>query len=203
MLTKEIFTLFDFAGTLVFAISGALAAINKRLDPLGVAIIGFVTAIAGGTTRDVLIGRTPVTWMGELNYVYLIFAGVAIAIFFHKKIEYLRKTLFLFDTIGLGVFTIIGVEAGLQTGLSPIICVMLGMITASFGGVVRDILCNEVPVILHREIYASASIVGAALYLVLHPLNIPEWLLYLCPSAVVIAIRLLAVKYSWTLPRPY
>ena len=102
-----IFSLLDFIGTTAFAMSGALTAINKRLDPFGVFIIAFVTAVGGGTLRDMLIGRTPVSWMLDLTYVYLIIGGFVLAILFRKKLDRLRTSLFLFDTIGLGVFTLI------------------------------------------------------------------------------------------------
>ena len=102
------FYLLDIIGTMAFALSGALTAMNKRLDPFGILIIAFVTAVGGGTLRDVLIGRTPVGWMLNLNYVYVIFIGYILAILFRKRFDKLRKSLFLFDTVGLGVFTLIG-----------------------------------------------------------------------------------------------
>lgn len=159
------FFFLDSIGTFVFAISGALAAMNKRLDPFGIFIIAFVTALGGGTLRDVLIGHTPVGWMENLDYVYIVIVGTLFAIFFRRKIDYLRKSLFLFDTIGLGVFTIIGIEKGIATDLHPIISVAIGTMSASFGGVIRDILCNEIPVIFRKEVYATACIVGGVFIL--------------------------------------
>ncbi len=126
------FHFLDIIGTMAFAMSGALTAMSKKLDPFGVFIIAFVTAVGGGTLRDVLIGRTPVGWMLDLKYVYVIFIGFVLAIIFRKKLDKLRKSLFLFDTIGLGVFTLIGLEKGLEIGLHPVICVALGTMTASF-----------------------------------------------------------------------
>ena len=150
----------DLLGTASFAISGALFAIKKRMDTLGVFIIAFVTAVGGGTLRDMLIDAHRITWMVNLQYIYTIFVAVVFAIIFRKKIENLSKSLFLFDTIGLGIFTIVGTEIGLQNGFHPIICVSLGMITATFGGVIRDTLSNEIPLIFHKEIYATACILG-------------------------------------------
>jgi len=154
------FEFLDIIGTFVFAISGALTGWHKKLDLFGVFIIAFVTALGGGTLRDVLIGRTPVGWMEDLTYVYIIGFGFFTTIVLRTKLEKLRISLFLFDTIGLGIFTIIGIEKGIAIGLHPIICIVLGTITASFGGVIRDILCNEIPIIFRKEIYATVSISG-------------------------------------------
>lgn len=194
------FYLLDILGTLAFAISGVLTAMNKKMDPFGVFVIAFVTAVGGGTLRDVLIGRTPVGWMLDLNYVYIIATGFLLAVIFRKKLEKLRTSLFLFDTIGLGVFTLIGLEKGLDTHLHPIICIALGTMTACFGGVIRDILCNEIPVIFRKEVYATICILGGTVFFALSQLNIPESLVYLFTPAVIIAVRLLAVYYKWSLP---
>ncbi|KQS46187.1 MULTISPECIES: trimeric intracellular cation channel family protein [Flavobacterium] len=194
------FYLLDIIGTMAFALSGALTAMNKRLDPFGVFIIAFVTAVGGGTLRDTLIGRTPVGWMRDLNYVYFIIAGYFLAIIFRKKLDRLRTSLFLFDTIGLGVFTLIGLEKGLDTNLHPIICIALGTMTACFGGVTRDILCNEIPVIFRREIYATICIVGGILFFILKHWNLDNDILYVITSCVMISLRLLAVKFKWYLP---
>lgn len=173
---------------------------NKRLDPFGVFIIAFVTAVGGGTLRDILIGRTPVGWMRDLNYVYLILFGYILAIVFRKKLDRLRTSLFLFDTIGLGVFTLIGLERGLDTNLHPVICIALGTMTACFGGVTRDILCNEIPVVFRKEIYATICIIGGILFFILKRWNLDNNILYLIVSSVMISIRLMAVKFRWYLP---
>lgn len=193
------FHLLDIIGTMAFAISGVLTALSKRLDPFGVLIIAFVTAVGGGTLRDVLIGRTPVMWMKDITYVYVIIIGFFIAILFRKKLDRLRTSLFLFDTIGLGVFTLIGLEKGIEVGLHQVICIALGTMTACFGGVIRDILCNEIPVIFRKEIYATICIFGGVLFFLLKQTAISQNLLYLITSAVIITIRLLAVKYKWYL----
>jgi uncharacterized membrane protein YeiH len=194
------FHLIDLIGTMAFAISGVLTAFHKRLDPFGVFIIAFVTAVGGGTLRDMLIGRTPVGWMQDINYVYVIGLGYIIALIFRKKLDRLRTSLFLFDTIGLGVFTLIGLEKGIEVHLHPVICIALGTMTACFGGVIRDILCNEIPVIFRREIYATICIFGGVVFFALKYFQINNDLLYLITSLVIIAVRLLAVKYKWYLP---
>ena len=198
-----IFFLLDILGTAAFAISGTLVAINKRLDPFGVFIIAFVTAVGGGTLRDVLVGRTPVGWMQDIRYVYVIIVATVFAILIRKKISYLSKSLFLFDTIGLGIFTIIGTEIGIQSNLNPIISIALGTMTATFGGVIRDILCNEIPVIFRKEIYASACIIGSITYLLLYKFSIDINSIYITTTLMVISVRLIAVKFKLSLPTFY
>ncbi|MCG9972731.1 trimeric intracellular cation channel family protein [Christiangramia crocea] len=199
----SLFNILDILGTIAFAISGALSAMNRRLDLFGIFIIAFVTAIGGGTLRDLLIGSTPVTWMENIVYVYLIGLVTILAIVFRNKLFYLRKSLFLFDTIGLGVFTITGVETGIQNDLNPIISIALGAMTGTFGGVIRDILCNEIPVIFRKEIYATACIIGAFTYVVLYDLGVNSDIIYLATTLIVISIRLVVVKYHISLPSFY
>lgn len=193
------FLILDILGTLSFVISGALLAINKKLDPFGVFVIAFVTSVGGGTLRDVLIGRTPVGWMQNLTYVYVIIAGYFLTIFFRKHLDKFRKSLFLFDTIGLGIFTLTGIEIGLLFDLNSIICIMLGTMSACFGGVIRDILCNEIPVIFKKEIYATVCIVGGILFFTLKTTILHDDIIQLITVMVIITIRLLAVKFKWTL----
>ena len=194
------FYLLDILGTLAFAISGVLTALNKKMDPFGVYVIAFVTAVGGGTLRDVLIGRTPVGWMLDLNYVYIITSGFFLAVILRRKLDRLRTSLFLFDTIGLGVFTLVGLEKGIAIDLHPVICIALGTMTACFGGVLRDILCNEIPVIFRKEIYATICIAGGALFFLLRSLNVPQDIIYLATTGLIILLRLLAVSFKWALP---
>lgn len=185
---------------MAFAVSGVLTAMEKKLDPFGVFIVAFVTAVGGGTMRDILIGKTPVTWMLELEYVYVIIIGFVLSVLFRKKLDRLRTSLFLFDAIGLGIFTLIGLQKGIDVGLSPIICIALGTMTACFGGVTRDILCNEIPIIFSKEIYATICILGGVVFFVLKFFSLDDDLIYLITSLIIISIRLLAVKYKWHLP---
>ncbi|MEZ7498896.1 trimeric intracellular cation channel family protein [Flavobacterium sp. Arc3] len=194
------FHLLDIIGTIAFALSGALTAMSKKLDLFGVFIIAFVTAVGGGTLRDVMIGTTPVGWMLNLEYVYVICIAFALALIFRKKFERLRTSLFLFDTIGLGVFTLIGLEKGISVGLHPIVCIALGTMTACFGGVIRDILCAEIPVIFRKEIYATICILGGIVFFMLKNFNLDNDILYLITSMVIISVRLMAVRFKWYLP---
>jgi len=199
----SIFNFLDLLGTSSFAISGALFAINKKMDPFGVFIIAFVTAVGGGTLRDILIDRNPVVWMENLYYVYTILLSVILAIILRNKIGYLSKSLFLFDTIGLGIFTIIGTEIGIQHDFHPLISVALGTITATFGGVIRDTLSNEVPLIFHKEIYATACIIGAITFILLSRFDINDTITYVITASIIISIRLIVVKYKLELPTFY
>ena len=194
------FEFLDSIGTLVFAISGALTAIYKKLDLFGVYCIAFVTALGGGTVRDVMIGRTPVGWMQDMNYVYIITFGFLLSIIFNRYLDKLRISMFLFDSIGLGVFTLIGLEKGIEYGLSPLICVILGTLTATFGGVIRDILCNEIPVLFRKEIYATLCIAGGMLYFILKELNFEQNFISLVITIFIIVFRLISFKYNWSLP---
>lgn len=193
----------DILGTIAFAISGVLVALSKRMDPFGILIIATVTAVGGGTLRDVLIGETPVSWMLNLNYIYVILISTVLTIIFKAKIDYLRKSLFLFDTIGIGLYTVVGVEKGITAGLNPIICIALGTMSACFGGVIRDILCNEIPVIFRKEIYATACILGGLTYFLVRKLPIDNNVVFIIAGLVVITVRLLAVRFKVTLPSLY
>jgi len=190
----------DVVGTLVFAISGALAAAEKKFDLMGVAIIAFVTALGGGTVRDMLIGAHPVGWMQNYTPITIVSIGVLLVFLFYKKLHYFRKTFFLFDAIGLGAFAIGGLEKALSFGVSPGFAVICGMITACFGGVVRDVLCNEIPLIFRKEIYALAGLIGAGMYLILDSYHVPPEFNFPITVAVVAAIRVFAVLKNIGLP---
>jgi uncharacterized membrane protein YeiH len=194
------FEVLDGIGILVFAISGALTAVYKKLDLFGVYCIAFVTALGGGTLRDILIGRTPVGWMLDMNYIYLITIGFLLSIIFNRYLERLRISMLLFDTIGLGVFTLIGIEKGIEYNLNPTVCVILGTLTATFGGVIRDILCNEIPVLFRKEIYATLCIAGGILFFLLQKLQLQSEIISLIVAVFIITLRLISYKLKWGLP---
>jgi uncharacterized membrane protein YeiH len=194
------FEFLDTIGILVFAMSGTLTAIYKKLDLFGVYCIAFVTALGGGTLRDVLIGRTPVGWMLNIDYVYIITLGFVLSIVFNRYLERLRTSMLLFDTIGLGVFTLIGLEIGQEYHLNAVVCIILGTITATFGGVIRDILCAEIPVLFRKEIYATLCIVGGILFFILQELQVASNSISLIVVSFIISFRLIAFKNNWSLP---
>ena len=193
----------DILGTIAFAASGAFSAMERKLDPFGVVILSFVTAIGGGTLRDMLIGNTPVAWLRNEVTALVILATAFITLFFGQYVKQFHKTLFLFDAMGLGVFTLIGVEKGLQMHLSPGICIALGTITACFGGVIRDVLLNNVPLIFQREIYASACIIGGSLYLLLQQTPLNDDVNAILAIITIVVVRIVAIRYKLMLPRVY
>jgi len=197
----ELIYILDILGTFAFAISGALVASDKKFDLFGVIIIAFVTAVGGGMLRDVLIDGHPINWIGDLNYLYTIFIAVVFTFLFKSKIAHLSKTLFLFDTVGLSVFTLLGLEKGLTLHLNPFIALIMGMISAVFGGVLRDVLTNKIPLIFEKEIYASACLAGGFSYLLLSYFNISQNLIFITSAFVIVIIRVIAIKFQLQLPR--
>ena len=193
----------NIGGTFSFAVSGAFAAMQKRFDVFGVLIIAFATSVGGGTLRDVLLGDTPVFWLKNPSYSLLILFTAVLSMIFWKKIKSLKITLFLFDSLGLGFFTIIGLQKGLAFNLSPGICVALGTVTGCFGGIIRDILLNNIPLIFRKEIYATACIVGCLVFLFLRYIGVEASLVKIASISVVFLIRIIAVRFNLTLPRIY
>lgn len=197
---EEILTnLLDLIGTFVFAISGIRLASRKQIDWFGAYIIGLVTAIGGGTARDVLLDTTPF-WM--LDSKYFITTGVAllITILFKDKLFKWGNTLFLFDAIGLGLFTIVGISKSVEADFPFWVCILMGAITGSLGGVIRDVLLNEVPLLLRKDIYALACVAGGVVYFICIHFNVPITVTELIAAFVVILARLVAVKFHIHLP---
>jgi uncharacterized membrane protein YeiH len=191
----------ELIGTFFFAISGALAMQNKEHDWFGAGFTGFVTAIGGGTLRDMMLGSYPLVWIGDINFLYAVLIGVIAAILFHRVFVKLRRTFLLFDTLGIAFFTVLGTEKAIGLGVRPEIAAIMGMFTAVMGGVIRDTLTNEVPVIFRKEIYATACLAGAIVYLLLD-LNTPlaRNVNMVASILIIIFIRLLAVKFKLSLP---
>lgn len=188
-------------GTIAFAISGTFAAMQRRLDPFGVLIIAFVTSIGGGTVRDLLLGDTPVAWMRDVNYCLLILLTCIATIFFKTHIKKFKVTLFLFDSMGLGLFTMLGIQKGMMFGLSPGICVALGTITGCFGGVIRDTLLNTIPLIFHKEVYATACILGGVLYYSLKYFDVKDDVATIVVIGFIFMLRIIVVRYKVTFPK--
>ncbi len=181
--------------------SGVFSAIERKLDAFGVLIIAFATAVGGGTIRDVLVGNLPVNWLRSGETVWVVFASAVAAMLLGTYLKKLGNALFLFDALGLGLFTITGFEIGLSKGFGPGICVALGTITACFGGVLRDVLLNKVPLIFQKEIYALACIVGGTVYHLLYQSASNNDIAKVVCILLVFAIRVVAVRFSLSLPR--
>ncbi|RLD82336.1 MAG: trimeric intracellular cation channel family protein [Bacteroidetes bacterium] len=191
----------DLAGTFVFAISGVRLAAEKKMDVFGAVVIAIATAIGGGTIRDLLLGSTPVAWMQNTVYLYVIIAAVTLGILFDRFIFELKNTLLIFDSIGLGVFTIAGMQKAFEFGLSTEYAIILGITTATAGGILRDVLANEVPVILRKEIYATACLAGALAFLSFQYLGLAEIFNTILTILIIVIIRTVAVKFNISFPK--
>lgn len=199
-----IYTWIEILGIISFAISGTLTGLRKKLDLFGVVVIAFITSTGGGTLRDVLIGATPVAWLVELRTPILILATSILTIIFRKRLNVLSKSLFLFDTLGIGFFTIVGLEKGLEYGIHPVLCIGLGTCSACFGGVIRDILMNEIPILFRKEIYATACIIGGVIYVILRSLvHVDNDYATVLSITIIVMIRMWAVIFKKELPSLY
>lgn len=195
--------LIEILGTIAFAMSGTFAAMQKRLDPFGVLIIAFVTSVGGGTVRDLLLD-VPVFWMHDMIMCSVIFITCVLSMIFKSLEKKFRVTLFIFDSFGLGLFTIIGIQKGLSEDLHPLICLTLGTITGCFGGIIRDILLNRIPLIFRKEIYATACIVGGGVFLIFVKFgSFTYTFVQVSTIILIVLIRTLAVKFRWQMPNFY
>lgn len=197
----QLLYLFDLFGVAVFAISGALAAGRKSLDLLGVVIIAVVTAVGGGTTRDVLLDRHPIFWIADPVYLYVIITSALLTIWVTRYQDPPEKALLLADAFGLAVFTIIGAQTTQTIIANPIIVVIMAAITGTLGGLIRDVLTNEIPLIMRRDIYATAALAGATIYLLLQFTSLSSTIIIILSIAVIIGLRLVAIQWKWNLPR--
>ena len=192
--------LLDMVGVVACAIAGTLLAQHKGFDIAGCILVSMVNAIGGGTLRDMALDRHPLFWMTDLNYVIVItITSLILQIFFHlyHKID---KALKFFDAIGLAAFSVIGFKVALAQDVSPVIAVMMGVWTAIIGGLLRDIICNEIPLLLQREIYITASIAGSVTYLALDYWGVDAVTNEFMMLFIIFAVRMLALKFDWHLP---
>jgi uncharacterized membrane protein YeiH len=197
----DILYLLDLFGVAVFAISGALAAGRKSLDLLGVVIIAVVTAVGGGTTRDLLLDRHPVFWIADPTYLLVIIIASLFTIWYTQYKEPPEKALLIADALGLAVFTILGAQVTQEIVSSSVIIIIMAAITGTVGGLIRDVLSNEIPLILRRDIYATAALAGAAIYLLLQLSTLDATLNIVLAMFVVIGLRLAAIQWDLHLPR--
>lgn len=193
------FVIIEFIGTFAFAISGIRLASAKQFDWFGAYIVGMATAIGGGTIRDVMLGIPPF-WM--TNSIYIICCALALlyVIIFGKQIIRQNSTWFIFDAIGLALFNIIGIEKTLNLGYPFWMAIIMGSITGAAGGVIRDVFINEVPLIFRKDIYAMACVLGGIVYVIGHKVGLSAEINAILSGIVVVATRILSVKYHWQLP---
>lgn len=194
-----LFIITEVIGTIAFAISGIRLAAAKSFDWFGAYVVGLVTAIAGGTVRDVLLD-IPVFWMQTPMYLSVTLISFVTVIIFQRLMVRGMRTLFIFDAIGLALFVVVGIEKTVASGYPMWVGVVMGIITGSFGGVARDILLNEEPLFFRKDIYATACLAGGIAYWLLSILPIPLWIPQITCAIVVIGLRILAVRYNWSLP---
>lgn len=184
-----IFAVLSYLGLFVFAVSGALTALRNDMDIFGVAMIAFVTGVGGGTIRDTLLGSFPVWWIGDPYAIAICVAGALAATLAQPLIVSRLKALIWADAAGLAVFAVIGAQAAMTEGASPVIAIFMGAVTATFGGIVRDVLCNEAPMVLRQEIYATAALAGAGAYVGLLALGVAVG-----PAAIVAALATFVIR---------
>jgi len=192
----------EIIGTFAFAISGALTLKDQKYqDWFGASFTAFISSIGGGTLRDILLDSYPLVWITDIAIIYAIAAGILITFVFYRFLLRLKKTLFLFDTCGIALFTIVGTEKALNLGVRPEIAAIMGIFSAIMGGVIRDTMTNEIPIIYRKEVYATACLAGACGYLVLDHFGVERNTAFITASALIIVIRILAVRYEWSVPR--
>lgn len=182
------------------AMTGALAAGRRNMDLFGVSLVAFLTALGGGTIRDILLGNFPVTWTQHPQYIYLTIGAGLCTIFIAKVVHKLQQLFLVLDAIGLVTFTVIGCNVGQTLGYEPAVVVIAGIITGIFGGILRDLLCNRPPEILHKELYASVALLVALMYLQMQHMGINEDTTLLASFSVGLLLRMCALKWSWQLP---
>ena len=199
----ELFTLIEILGTAAFSISGVLAAMKKKLDVFGCFTIAFITAVAGVTILDAIIGDFPVTWLRSNTHLIVIFLTAAISIGILKMIKDYGRMLIIFDSVGLAFFTVLGIHKGIEFNFSAGWCIALGTLTACSGGMIRDSVLNQLPHIFHKEIYATACIFGGILYFILLKTTIPEVPVVAICISLIVLVRLIALKYNWSLSAIY
>ncbi len=196
-----LFTFLDLAGTFAFALSGAVAARERGLDWFGILVLAFTVACGGGVLRDLCIGAIPPAGLADWRYLATAIVAAVLTMASHGIVERLAHPVVLFDTLGLGLFAVTGAQKALLSGANGEVAVLMGMVTAVGGGVARDVLLNRVPVILQREIYASAALVGAAVATAGALLGLESPALTWCAVAACFALRMLSLRYRWNLPR--
>lgn len=193
----------ELIGITAFALSGAVSAMQKKLDVFGILVLTFMTAVGGGTVRDLIIGSLPVAWIQDLELITAMFVAYFIALFFNKYLRLLTHTMFWLDTIGLAFFCMVAIDKGIANQLHPLICIALGTITGSFGGIIRDVLLNEIPYVFRKDVYASACIAGGIFYFILLRFMNDHNLASILSGSLIMIIRIGARYFNWQMPDIY
>lgn len=199
-MTSLFITLLDFIGTFAFAISGALVAVRHRLDLFGVLVLSFAAATAGGIVRDLLLGATPPISLVDWRYFAVSSMAGLLTFYRSAQVERMRNPVQLFDAIGLGLFAVLGAIKALAAGLGPVGAVMLGVLSGIGGGIARDVLVAQIPIVLQRELYAVAALAGALVVVLGYALALPLAPVAVAGAATCFALRWLAIRRGWRLP---
>ncbi|MGE5832946.1 MAG: trimeric intracellular cation channel family protein [Acidobacteriota bacterium] len=194
-----LFTL-DLIGTFVFALSGAVTGVKNKLDAFGIGVLAFVAGNAGGVTRDLLIGAVPPAAINDWRYVAVSLVAGAVTFVWYPNVKRLQPIVLLFDAAGLGLFAVAGTEKALAFGINPFVSALLGMLTGIGGGVLRDLLVNEIPVVLRADLYALAALAGAAVVVAGHITNWPPIGSTIAGAVLCFVLRLIAIRRGWSLP---
>jgi uncharacterized membrane protein YeiH len=200
--TATIIKSLDLAGTFVFAISGAVAAINGRLDIFGISVLSFVAGNFGGISRDVLIGAIPPAALVDGRYLLVSVVAGLIAFFWYSGVNRLRAPVLIFDAAGLALFAVSGAQKAIEFGLQPVMAALLGMLTGIGGGMMRDVLLSEIPQVLRSDLYAVAALAGATLVVAGDALGLPYGPCALAGAALCFVLRFMAIRHGWHLPTP-
>lgn len=201
MITIEAFLRFlDLGGTFVFAMSGAVAAVNRRLDIFGILVLSFVTGNFGGITRDLLIGAVPPAALTDGRYLLVSVLAGLITFFWYAGVDRLRSPMLLFDAAGLSFFAVAGAQKAIEFGLNPVMAALLGMVAGIGGGMMRDVLIVEIPHVLRSDLYAVAALVGASIVVVGHLLGLSYGVSALVGGGLCFGLRFMAIRRHWYLP---
>lgn len=191
----------DLVGTAVFALSGGLLAVRRNFDIVGVVVLSVAAGLGGGMLRDVLLGDTPPAALHNEAYLITAFAAALVAFFFHPRVEQLRGSITLLDALGLGFFAVSGTMRSLSAGLGPIPAVLLGVVTGAGGGAIRDVLALEVPLVLRRDVYALAALLGAVAFAGIDRVS-SQIAAAIVGVSLTFALRLFSIRFDWHAPRP-
>ena len=198
--TSSIIYVLDMVGVAACTAAATMLAKRLQFDIFGAFFVSFLGSVGGGTLRDLLLNRHPIFWLHDLNYLYFIMVLSTIIQIFYHFLDKLDKSLRWFDALGLAAFTVIGVQAALSRGMSAPIVMLMGAVTAIIGGVLRDIVCRQIPLVLQKEIYMTASLLGSVYYLLLLHTDVSEWVRSVTTLLLIFVIRMLAVYRGWNLP---
>lgn len=191
----------EMFGIFACSVSGTILAKHKNFDVFGCILVAMIAAISGPTARDIILDRYPLFWMVNMNYLLIItITSVGFQMFCNPKARHVDGLLKLFDGLALAIFTLIGIQVAQEMGANIPICILLGVLNILFGTVIRDMLCNEIPLVLQREIYVTAAIIGGILYFVMEGMGITPWIKESCTMLTIFVIRMLAVRYDWQFP---